>query len=342
MPSRTSIVVLASLLSTLGCSAETGEPIGEDVELFHRFPTFEVASGEEISDQCQSWSLGNQEPMYVTRVAMRNEGAFHHSNWFFVPPTVFPGADGTWNCADRVYDEASAGFLGGVFFGQSTQALAEVQAFVPGAALQIPARSVIVGGVHLLNTTPMPVTTALEFDLETAPAEEITTVLTAMSFTNEHLDILPRAETRQRMACDFGEQHENALGRAPDFNIYYVLPHYHALGNYFRLELVGGDRDGEVVYEVDNPIGDSLGITLDPPLNVAGATGVRMVCGYDNPTEDTVEYGIGDQEMCVFLAYTDSPLRYGARSLAAADAGDAEGMPTHDAECQLFAAARID
>ncbi len=335
---------LAALLLLSACTnpAEAPpDPTGDGVTLRHTFPSFTVMPGEEISSQCQSWTLGNDAPLYVSRVSETNGGAFHHSNWFAVPPTAFRGEDGTWTCRDRGYDEAVAGLVGGVFFAQSTQALAEVQEFVPGAAVMVPENSVIVGGLHLLNVTPSPVETAIEFEVDTIPEDEVTTVLSAMSFTNNHLSIAPRDETRHRMECDLSETYEDELGRELDFKIYYILPHYHELGNYFRLELVGGDRDGEVLYEVDSAVGDWLGASFDPPLDVTGATGMRMTCGYDNIRDESVGFGIGDQEMCVFLAYTDSPLRFGARSMSADDAGEVEGMPTRDSDCQLFSSRRL-
>jgi hypothetical protein len=337
------LLTVLSVTLLIACSNPTEAPPdpGSGSTLTHTFDGFTVMPGEEISDKCQSWTLGNEEPLYVSRVSESNGGAFHHSNWFAVPPSAFRGEDGTWTCRDRGYDEAVAGLVGGVFFAQSTQALAEVQEFSPGAAVLLPRNSVIVGGLHLLNATPSPIDTAIEFEVETIPEEEVDTVLAAMSFTNNHLDIAPREETRHRMECDLAETYQREFGRDPDFKIYYVLPHYHELGNYFRLELVGGERDGEVIYEVSSAVGDWLGTSFDPPLDVSGATGVRMVCGYDNPRDESVGYGIGDQEMCVFLAYTDSPLRFGAQSMDALDAGDAEGMPTRDSVCQIFSSRRF-
>jgi hypothetical protein len=238
-----------------------------------------------------------------------------------VPPTAFRGEDGSWRCADRGYNEAVAGFVGDVLFAQSTQATEEVQAFVPGAAILVPARSVVVGGVHLLNATPSAIDTSLAFDFETIDEADVTTVLSAMSFTNNDLEIAPRAESRHRMACDLDETYQREMGHGPDFKIYYVLPHYHALGNYFRLELVGGDNDGMVIFETGAAIGDPLGASLDPPVEVRGATAIRMTCGFDNPRDEWVRYGIGDQEMCVVLAFTDAQLKL----LGVADTGTALG-----------------
>ena len=50
-----------------------------------------VERGEEVSGECQSWTLNNDEPLFVSKVRQTNDGAWHHSNWFFVPNHV-PGA----------------------------------------------------------------------------------------------------------------------------------------------------------------------------------------------------------------------------------------------------------
>jgi hypothetical protein len=55
--------------------------------------------------------------------------------------------------------------------------------------------------------------------------------------------------------------------------------------------------------------GNNAGTAIDPPLDLAaaGAHGVRLTCGFDNPRTAQVGWGIGDQEMCVMAlqAVTD-------------------------------------
>jgi hypothetical protein len=308
----------------------------------HTFPSFDVPSGYESWDQCQSWTLGNTEPVYVRSITARNGGGFHHSNWFYTRDTNFRGDDGTWPCAERGFDEVAAGILGGTFFAQSTQAVDEVQEFPPGTAIRMPITTRILGGIHLLNTTPSQIDdTAIQFDLETVPEAEVMTPLLSMGITNTNLAIDPRSESSQVVECDMMTPHMNALDRPPDFKIYYVLPHYHALGVAFRFELTGGTRDGEVIYETTTAIGEPLGATLDPPVDVTGATGLRMTCTYDNPRDEAVQYGVGDQEMCVLLAYTDSTLRFGGRSTADPTMEMVGGIPVHTAPCDLFGAGEI-
>src|SRR5690606_17139344 len=67
-------------------------------------------------------------------------------------------------------------------------------------------------------------------------------------------------------------------------------------------------RDGEVIMRHEG-YGDNAGHAIEPPLDLvaAGARGVRLTCGFDNPRSAQVGWGIGDQEMCVMAlqAVTD-------------------------------------
>jgi hypothetical protein len=291
--------------SLVACSqqSESGEITPT---LTHSFAPLAIEAGEEISGVCQSWTLDNDETLYVSKIRQRNEGAWHHSNWFFVPEDTYPGPDGTWDCDERGFHDVSAALEGGAFFAQSTQALEELQAFQEGAVLEIPPRHKIVGGVHLVNISASPLDTGLSFDIETIPEQNVQVRLRPIAFTNTALDIEPQAESRFGMTCD--------LGVSSDYNIYYVLAHYHEWGNYFRLSFVDDDGGERTIFELRNSIGEPLGITLDPPINSQDASKLRVECGYINDTEEPLTYGLAGHEMCVFLAYSDAPLKLGATS----------------------------
>jgi len=314
-PGLVRAVALVSVLgfSLLACSQEA-ESDQLTPTLKHSFEPLMIAAGDEMTGVCQSWTLDNDEPLYVSKIRQRNDGAWHHSNWFFVPEGTYAGPDGTWNCDDRDFHDVTAALEGGAFFAQSTQTLQEVQAFPDGAVLEIPPRHKIVGGVHLVNVSASPLETALSFDIETVSEDRVEVRLRPIAFTNTALDIEPQAESRFSMTCDLGKEFERFLGAPPNYNIYYVLAHYHEWGNYFRLSFVdetGGDR---TIFELENSVGEPLGITLDPPINSENAPKLRVECGYLNNTDERLKYGLGGKEMCVFLAYTDADLTFGATS----------------------------
>ena len=302
---------LALGLAACGSAAETSDI---DPTMTHTFEPLSVGVAEEVTNVCQSWTLDNDEPIYVSKIRQRNGGAWHHSNWYFVPESAYPGEDGTWTCDEREFGDVASALQGGVFFAQSTQTLEEVQAFQEGAVLEIPPRHKIVGGVHLVNISAAPLETALSFDIETVPEEEVQIRLRPISFTNTALDIEPQAESRFGMTCDLGDRFEGVLGTGPDYNVYYVLAHYHEWGNYFRLSFVDDDDTERTIFELQNGVGEPLGTTIDPPISSEGAPKLRVECGYLNDTDRRLKYGLGGQEMCVFLAYTDADLIIGASS----------------------------
>jgi hypothetical protein len=333
-----------------GGSAGAGGTGQFTTTLSHTYDPQMLERAEETSNVCQSWVLGNEEPLYVTKVRQTNEGGWHHSNWFFVPEAAYPpneaeegpGAqlEGTWRCSDRGFREYLAAAAGGVFFAQSTQALDELQAFPKGSALEIPPHSVIVGSTHLLNITAGPLETTLTMDVEAVPAEEVQVRLTPFSFAIGDLAIPPAVDgvpTRSRtsMMCDLSESFQQHLDRdTVDYNIYYVLGHYHQWGSAFNLSFVHEDGSMETVFDIKNKIGEPIGSIIDPPMNNGGATRLRSECGFINNTDETLRRGLQYGEMCDFLAYTDANLKIGASGINNRDMGvDEDDVAVFETDC---------
>jgi hypothetical protein len=347
-----SIILAFSLIGcgdSSGGDAGTGGSDAKVVTLSHTYDALSLDVASEISGTCQTWVLGNEEPLYVTRVRQTNDGGWHHSNWFFVPEEVYrpnpeaegPDAtiEGTWPCRDRNFREYIAAAAGGVFFAQSTQALGEQQAFPAGAALEIPPHSAIVGSVHLLNISASRMESAMTMEVDTIARDEVEIRLTPFSFSNTSLEIPPAVdgvptESRFSMTCDLTDVFEQNFGTVPTYNVYYVLAHYHEWGNFFNLSFTHEDGSRETILELENRVGEPIGKTIDPPMSNKGAKSITVDCGYINNTDRTLEYGLGGQEMCVFLAYTDSNLKVGASGDTNHKMGqDENGIHLNETDC---------
>ncbi|MEM7435602.1 MAG: hypothetical protein AAF436_10660 [Myxococcota bacterium] len=297
--------------------------------LEHKFDPIDVESGDE-EYWCQSWTIGNEETLYVNKVQQVNDGAWHHSNWFFVPEDQF-GPDGTWKCGDRGFGEVEAAARGGVIFAQSTQSFEEVQRFPPGTAILVPPRSKIIGNVHLFNVGAAPVSSSLTMGIQTMEEEDVEVKLREVSFANYAIQIPPQRTSRWSQTCDL-------TGVAEDsFQFYYVLGHYHEWGNYFRLSFVDEALNERTIVEFGNAAGDNLGITIDPPISNEGAMGVKYECGYNNNTDRTLVWGnSGEEEMCQFLAYIDGNRKIAsfATGMVPVDMGeDEDGVQLFDTPC---------
>lgn len=313
---------------------------GDPAATRHDFPSVRLQSGEERYDLCQSWTLDNDQPLHVNAVEMNNGTGWHHSNWTFVPETRFPGPDGLWACSERKYDSLAAGLAGGVLYAQSTQATGELQGFVAGAAIVIPPRSTIIGETHALNVSGSVVETSLSLTLHTLPADEVEIPLLPLVLEYHPLDIPAMASSTFTLECDLGSLHQKQLERPLDMRIHYVMPHYHALGTGLRIEVLGGPDDGEVIFESASRTGEPVGGAIDPPVSLAGATGLRTSCSYFNPRSENVGWGLGDQEMCVLLAFTDSELFWGGGAREGSGnqvvGTDSDGTVLNRSDCAIY------
>lgn len=279
----------------------------------HAFADFTTQGGEEVLGLCQSWTLGNDTELWINAVELQQDELSHHSNWTFVPEDKFVGPDGVWDCDERNYDQLSAAVLGGVIYAQSTQAVREVQKFPTGAAVRIPPRSRIIGDVHLLNTTSQAATGHAEMTLYAIPEASLTAKLAPFHLTYDTLAIPPLARSRFSGTCALTDDWIATTGSQVAMKLYYGLPHTHALGDRFFLQAVGGPRDGEMLIDVNGFNGEARGIYYEPPVDLTGVTGLRFGCEYENPRNEVVEWGFGDQEMCEMLGFIEAPVAFESR-----------------------------
>jgi hypothetical protein len=327
------------------------------------FGPFDIQPTEEIVDDCVQITLGNNEDIYVSAVELTTGPGFHHSNWFFVPLNIFPGPqsdlltnddansrldDGTYKCKDRQFDIAVAGIKGNVLFAQSTQNAHEIQQFPSGAALKIPAHSKLVAQIHLLNSSDNALHLAPTIALTPLPAASVTTTLVGMSFENHSLGLPPNAQSAFTVDCDLMPQWQILYNQGavssptPNFKFYYALAHYHVLGTGMQIAaLQPDDTTSSMIFQTTSTIGDALGAQIDPLFDMSGFSRIRFTCDYYNNTANTVVWGVGSNEMCVFLAFTDSTFKWGGGETTDEPPPNpptlVNGVETFSASCSVFA-----
>lgn len=338
MPSTS--ITFALRLAALALALALAACAGDDGQRTYPFGPFEIANNQEVTGSCAQISLNNTDAAYVTSVELTTGPGFHHSNWFFVPETVFYGDDGTFDCSERDFNEATAAALGGVLFAQSTQSPHEIQAFPPGVAIRVPPRSKLVAQLHLLNPSDEVLRVTPTIKLTTVPQGEIATLLSGIAFEDHALGLPSHQQSRFTVECDLAPLHNQLYQRDPDFKMYYGLAHYHELGTGLTLEAIRPDGTAATVFTTSNRAGDTLGGPIDPIFDMAGFTKLRFSCEYFNPRDTTVGWGVGDQEMCVFLAFSDSPSNWGGGAIEDVPPGDPtlldNGVLSYTHACQLF------
>ncbi|MFB6375395.1 MAG: hypothetical protein ABEN55_20275, partial [Bradymonadaceae bacterium] len=251
------------------------------------------------------WTLNNEKPLYVNSVTLANQGGFHHSNWFVVPEDYAAGKDGYFPCDERSFEEIQAALQGTVLFAQSTQAKSEVQQFPEGVVIKIPPNHKIVADVHFLNIATRQLETSARMTLGLTHPKNVDTVVTPFRLSYYDLEIPPNTRSRFTGKCEMAEPYRDEARHPFDMKLYYVLPHYHGLGDYFSLKIMGGPRDGEQLFELTGFNAEANGQMYSPPVDLSGAKGLKFTCGYDNPTDETVGWGLGGSEMCIMLGFAD-------------------------------------
>lgn len=349
MPRPRSIPLFATFVaSVFGCGEpEPGFPPARDplpepempadaqagATVVHAVTPFALEGSEETMN-CYSWTVDNDAPLYVQSVDFQNAGSFHHSNWFVVPEDVYPGEDGFWPCATRDFEDVSAALAGTVLFAQSTQAQQESMAFVDGATIRIPARSKIVAGVHMLNLGPDPRETAAWLSMDVIHPALVETVLSPIMLSYSDLKIPPQSRATFETACSRIE-----VGA---FELHYILPHYHRAGISAKVTMFE-QGEGTVVLDHAGFGASPMGRTLDPPIMFEELGAIQFSCGYDNPHDETLTWGVGINEMCLFLGFanTSNVLLAGVSSGETDITGlDEEGTLISEGRCRSVAVPR--
>ncbi len=291
--------------SDSGSSDSSGGEPGDRAAVVHSFGNYSLSPLQEVQP-CIQWTLDNELPVYVSAVTIANDGGFHHSNWFVVPQNLYEGEDGFFNCGDRGFTELEAAVTGTVLTAQSTQSRFETMELPPGVVIKVPPRHKIIAGGHMLNLAAADYDTELRMTLDIVHPREVEVVAAPFRLTYYDLQIPGFTEARFSSDCNFSDIYQSASGEPLDLKLYYVLPHYHYLGNFFDLSILGGPNDGDSVFRLDGFNADANGQGFAEPIDLSGAQGFSFTCGFNNWTDFEVGWGIGDQEMCVMLGLADS------------------------------------
>ncbi len=332
-------LVSAALMLAAACGTDTRPQVDDGSRTFG-FGPITIAPHSEELDKCVALTLDNDEELYVHQVQLTTGPGFHHSNWLWVPDHLYTGPDGVFDCDDRSYDQTAAGIVGGVFFAQSTQATHEVQEFPDGVALKLPVKSKLVAQIHLLNTSDEPLELSPHIGFTTVPLERVTRKLASVTFEYHPLALPPQKRSRVTVDCDLAPKHEMVFGTPPDFNIYYALAHYHEWGTKLTLEAVKPDGTAATIYSTEAQVGDVLGGQILPAFSMVGYTKLRLSCEYFNSTNQTLYYGNGTGEMCIFNAFSDSPYNWAGGALDNDNPGqptDVDGVMSFTHGCQVYA-----
>jgi hypothetical protein len=245
--------------------------------------------------------LGNTSDVYVRRIQTAMRPLSHHFVLYSIDQTMAPG----WPCtpqANVVRDirnpDGSMNLLNMIpmachVFIAGSMGPATDYTFPTGVALQLPASFSVDMNVHYVNRTSAEIPGEAYANLFTVPASQVTKVAHSLNMSNTAISLPAGKETTL----------ERTFLVSQTTTVIMLTSHMHQLGTRFQIKIVGGTRDGELVYESvdwEHP----QQISFPTPIVLEKGQGLKSVITWNNTTNHAVSFGLqSTDEMGIIFGY---------------------------------------
>ncbi len=165
--------------------------------------------------------------------------------------------------------------------------------FPEGVALRMPEGIGLDLNSHYVNRTGETVVGEVHVNLHKAEPGSVLHEASVLNLNNADFELPPNQVTTLEKTFSVDER----------IHIFQLFSHAHEHMTEFKVEVVGGPRDGELVYYTTDwqhpPI-----LELDPPLILEAGQGLRTIATYDNTTNRTLKFGLlSVDEMMILFGY---------------------------------------
>lgn len=264
-------------------------------------PPRELLPGEEAAG-CVALPYPEFRHKNVYAARVYTNGHLHHSNVAGVGhtaagpspyPDCNPGQDDP-DSPDRA-TEVLSGHPPDVLFINSTQVRGSEQiAFPPGMAYRLATEGrEVVAAIHWLNTTAETVTSEIAYDFFTMPGELVENELAPFTYENRSFSVPAQTKADVTTTCEIPTPGK----------VVSVLPHAHKRTVHFSIDLIDPQGAVQPVFEDGAFDGESDLHVFEPALDLTGFAQLRYTCTVQNDLDDTIGWGIGENEMCMIFGY---------------------------------------
>ncbi len=244
--------------------------------------------------------LGNTEDLFVNRIEITLRKGSHHFIFYdFEPGTSLPTA----NEIRDVRDENNRFIISTLekmtkhVFVFGTQLRNTDYTYPEGVALRVSAGKGFDLNVHYANYSDEIVTGELYINLNTINKSEVKHLAQMLFLSEQDFALPPQQESSVTADYTFDEKR----------TIFMLTSHAHQHMKEFRISIIGGARDGELVY-FTNDWEHPVLLEYDPPIVLNIGEGLRGDALYDNDTDNTLRFGLlSVEEMMIIFGsyYTD-------------------------------------
>lgn len=165
--------------------------------------------------------------------------------------------------------------------------------FPPGMALKINVSRGLDLNSHYINRSDEVLMGEVYANIHLSDPEDVEKEINILSWNNDDFT-LPANEVTTLEKIFYAEE---------QMHIIQLFSHAHEHNLEFAVEVVGGDRDGEMVYISYDwehpPI-----LEFDPPLVLEAGEGLKCIATYDNWTDEPLSFGLlSEDEMMILFGY---------------------------------------
>jgi hypothetical protein len=166
--------------------------------------------------------------------------------------------------------------------------------FPPGVAFEVPVNGGFDLNAHYLNSGDEPMTGEVYVNLETVDVSEVEHIAHGLFLSKKDIKLPPESTTTLTEDFIFEK----------DTYITSMFSHAHDFMLEFKVFIIGGPRDGEMVYFSRDHEHPPM-VEPSPPMKLKKGTGLRLETTYHNWTDRTVKFGLRstDEMMMLFGTY---------------------------------------
>ncbi len=238
----------------------------------------------------------NTSTVYVNKFIMQGRPNSHHFVLYgFQNTTSLPPVNTVrdlYNADASINVTTFAQMQNHIFLGGGTD-VNITYTFPAGVALKIPPATPLDLNAHYFNKQTTSLAGENYINMYTVPQANVVNEAQSINFANYNFSI--PANTRKTITTDF------TFSKA--VTVITLTSHFHKMGEKFQIKILGGTRNGEVVYE-NTDWEHPLVLNLSTPILLKAGEGLTSVVTYNNTTAKTINFGLtSEDEMNIIFGY---------------------------------------
>ncbi|GAB3808281.1 hypothetical protein GCM10028819_46990 [Spirosoma humi] len=240
--------------------------------------------------------VGNTQDVYVNRYETKmRSGSHHFVAYDFRSKTFLPNLNDIRDLrnADNSLNLSTALTMSNHVYLAGSQAPYQDYVFPEGAALLIPAGASLDLNSHFVNKTTTVMRGEAQINLYTVDKSKVKQVVQTLDLSNTNLTIPANGRVTLTKSFAFNKARK----------VLTLTSHMHKLGEKFVIKLLGGPRNGEIVYTSTDWAHPDI-ITFKTPIELQKGEGLISEITYNNTTGKAVSFGLtSEDEMGIIFGY---------------------------------------